>query len=367
MSMRELGYALVGCGRVSTAHIDALAQVEGARVVALADPDRARAERAAERVRERGGGEVIIYADHQAMLDDPTVEVVVVAAPTQMHPEIAIAAMEAGRHVYCEKAMAATLAGCRAMIAARDRTGMKLTIGQSTRFRAPFAMARRLIERGEVGEIVAIHGAFSGPANPPEMGATDSWRYRAESAGNGHVINFGCHYVDTARFLCGDEPAAVSAHIANRFSQGMIQEDQFVVVSPCTNGTLITIAMYCTPAQVPLAHEGFEVVGTDAFLGAYWRPDRVLLRRPGCDPAEMPIDQDLRGNQFVRLHRAFRRAIEDDVPVPVTAEDAMRNVEWGLAAYLSSERRCQVDLPLSAELSDYPGPQLPATIPPTRT
>jgi len=365
--VRELGYGIIGCGRVSAAHIDALAQLDGARVVALADPDGAKAERAALRVRDRGGDEVALCADYRALLNEVAVEVIVVAAPTQMHPEVAIAAMEAGRHVYCEKAMAATLAGCRAMIAARDRTGVKLTVGQSTRFRPPFAMARRLIERGEVGEIVAVDAAFGGRANPPEMGGTDSWRYRAESAGNGHIINFGCHYADTARFLCADDPVAVSALIANRFSAGMIQEDQFVVTSPCAGGALITIAMYCTPREVALEHEGFAVLGTERFLGAYWRPDRIVLRRASGGPAgEVAIDEDLRGSQFTHLHRAFRCAIEDDGAVPVAAEDAMRNVEWGLAAYLSSERRCQVDLPLPPELDDYAGPQLPATVPPTR-
>lgn len=365
--MEALGYGIVGCGRVSAAHIDALAQIEGTRVAALADPDPAKLERAALRVRDRGDEEPALYADYRALLDDPAVQVVVVALPTQMHPEIAIAAMEAGRHVYCEKAMAATLAGCWAMIAARDRTGVKLTIGQSTRFRAPFAMARRLIERGEVGEIVAINAAFGGPANPPELGATDSWRYRAESAGNGHIINFGCHYVDTARFLCADDPVAVSAIIANRFSAGMIQEDQFVVTSPCARGALLSIAMYCTPREVALEYEGFAIVGTEGFLGAYWRPDRVVLRRASGGPAEeIAIDEELRGSQFAHLHRAFLRALVEDRPVPVAAEDAMRNVEWGLAAYLSSERRCQVDLPLPPDLADYAGPQLPRTVPPTR-
>lgn len=358
-----LGYGLVGCGRVSARHIDAVEGTAGARVVAVTDPEREKVARAMDRC----GGDVACYADYRELLDDPAVDVVVVLAPTQMHPEIAVAALESGRHVYCEKAMAASVAGCRRMIEARDRSGMKLTVGQSTRFRPPFAMARRLIEDGAVGEIVAIDGAFSGPANTPEQGATDSWRYRKESAGNGHVINFGCHYIDTARFLCGQDPTSVGAVIRNRFSPGMIQEDQFVITCECDGGALIDIAMYCTPEPIAPTDEGFSIYGTDGFMAARWRPDRVTLVRRGHDPESIAIAEDLRRDPFLVLHRAFRQAIETDTPVPVTGEDALRNVEWGMAAYLSSQRRAWMDLPLPDDMAEYRGPQLDRTLPATRT
>lgn len=360
--MTELGYGLIACGRVSSAHIDAIARTGGARVVAVADPN---AEKAA-RARERAGGDAAVYADYRDLLDDPNVDVAVVMVPTQMHPEVTVAALEAGKHVYCEKAMAASVGGCREMMAARDRTGMLLTVGQSTRFRPPFAMARRLIERGEVGQVVAVDAAFIAEANTPERGATDSWRYCAASAGNGHIINFGCHYIDTARFLCGEDPASVCATVRNRFSGGMIQEDQFSVVAECDGGALITIAMYCTPEPVGSIDEGFMIIGTEGAIAARWRPDSVVLRRGTSAAEAVEIDADLRENQFARLHRAFRRAIEERGPAPVSGEDAMRNVQWGLAAYLSSERRAWVELPLPEELADYAGPRLERTIPASR-
>jgi predicted dehydrogenase len=360
--MTELGYGLIACGRISRSHMDAIAQIEGARVVAVADPDEEKAARACERCR----GELSTHADYRDLLEDPAVDVAVVLTPTQMHRQVTVAALEAGQHVYCEKAMAASVAGCREMMAARDRTGLQLMVGQSTRFRPPFAMARRLIEAGEVGEIVAVDGAFTGPANTPEQGATDSWRYCAASAGNGHIINFGCHYIDTARFLCGEDPVSVSATVRNRFSPGMIQEDQYSVVAECDGGALITLAMYCVPEPVTPPHEGLTVYGTGGVIEALWRPARVLLRRPGEDAREVPIDEDLRESYWVRIHRAFRRALEEGGAVPVSGEDAMRNVEWGLAAYLASERREWVDLPLPEDLAKYQGPQLERTIPATR-
>ncbi|MFP3904548.1 MAG: Gfo/Idh/MocA family protein [Armatimonadota bacterium] len=358
----QLGYGLTGLGRVSARHINAIAEIEDARVVAVADTNPEKVARACDRC----GGDAACYEDYHELLANPAVDVAVVMVPTQMHPEVTVAALEAGRHVYCEKAMAASIGGCRQMIEARDRTDRLLMIGQSTRFRPPFAMARRLIDRGEIGDIVAVDGAFTGPANTPEQGATDSWRYRAESAGNGHIINFGCHYIDTARFLCGEDPVSVSAVVNNRFSPGMIQEDQFSVIAECDGGVIITIAMYCTPEPVAQQHQGLTIFGTAGVIEALWRPDRVILKFRDENAREVPMDHDLRENYWTRIHRQFKTAIEEGGPVPVTGEDAMRNVEWGLAAYLSSTRREWVDLPLPDELADYCGPQLEQSIPPTR-
>lgn len=360
--MRELGYGLVGCGRIVGPHLNALAQTAGARIVALADPDEGKAAAAAA----RAGGRVSVYPDSPAMLADPAVEVVVCLAPTHMHPQVSVAAMDAGKHVYCEKAMAASLRGCRDMIAAAERNGVRVTVGHSTRFRPAFAMARRLIERGEIGEVVGIQGSFGSAANPPALGATDSWRYRKESAGNGHVINFGCHYIDTARFLCAQDPVTVSAFIRNRFSPGMVPEDQFAITCECDAGALISISLHPTLDGVPAGRDGFSIHGTSGCIHALWRPDRVELARGGEALAPVPIDDDLPTDPFSVLHRAFRDALETGGAVPVTGEDAMRNVEWGLAAYLSSEGRCPVDLPLGPEHDDYMGPQLAATIPATR-
>ena len=360
--MSETGYGLVGCGRIAGPHIEAIAELNGARVVAVTDPDEARAGAVADQV----DGEVTVHADLSGLLADPAVDVVVVGAPTHLHPEIGVASMDSGRHVYSEKAMAAHLGGCREMIDAAERNGVRLTVGHSTRFRPAFTMARRMIERGEIGEVVGVHGTFTAQANPPEMGATDSWRYRSESAGNGHVINFGCHYIDTARFVCGQDPVTVSGFIRNRFSPEMVPEDQFVITCECDGGALITIALHPTLCPAPAGREGLTIHGSEGCIHALWRPDRVEITtgRDGLTP--VTIDEDLHGNPFVFLHTAFWDAIETGGPVPVTGEDAMRNVEWGLAAYLSSEGNCRVQLPLGPEYEDYAGPRLAETIPATR-
>ena len=345
--------------------MEAAETIAGARLVAVADSDLHKAEAEAQ----RRPSKPTAYGDYHGLLADPRVDVVVIAAPTQLHSEVSVAAGEAGKHIYCEKAMAASLRQCREMLDAVARCGVKLTVGHSTRFQPPCAMARRLIDGGAIGEVFAVSAQFSTDAEPPSRGATDSWRYRAGSAGNGHVINFGCHYIDTARFFARQDPVSVSGYIGNRFSTELISEDQFVITSRCDRRAVIGISLYCSPKGTRARSDGYTVRGTDGVIEvpSPWSKEVFLLRhnREGAQPVR--IDADLAAeNAFVRLHRLFREAIEHDTDVPVTGGDAIRNLEWGLAAYLSDEQRRWIDLPLGPEHEDFAGPVTERTIPPTR-
>ncbi|MCK4276377.1 MAG: Gfo/Idh/MocA family oxidoreductase, partial [Phycisphaerae bacterium] len=223
--METLGYGVIGCGTVSARHMDAAEQIQGAQLVAIADQN---VEKAEQISRERES-KPAVYQDYQDLLQDKNIDVVVICVPTQMHGEMTVAAARGGRHVYCEKAMAPTLKECRAMIAAADDSAVKLMIGQSTRFQVPYAQARRVIESGQVGDVIAVDGAFPTKATLSEDVGADFWRFKAGAQGHGHVVNFGCHYIDTARYISSQDPRHVSAYIGNRFSAGQIPEDQFVI------------------------------------------------------------------------------------------------------------------------------------------
>jgi len=253
------------------------------------------------------------------------------------------------------------------MIEAARRHGVKLTVGQSTRFQPGCVMARRIIDSGRIGEVFAVDAQLGSIAEPPSRGATDSWRYRAGSAGNGHVINFGCHYIDTARCFLGQELGSVSAHVANLFSTAMISEDQFCVTTTCSRGGIISIGMFSSLAGVRSPHEGYTVRGTEGLMHVDWPRKRIELVQRENEAVPVEIDDDLLSEDgFKRLHRLFREAIEKRGEVPLSGDVAMANVEWGLATYLSSAERRWVDLPLGPEHDDFTGPVVERTIEPTR-
>ena len=358
--MQQLGYGVIGLGMVSERHLDAAETIAGARLVAIADQNVEKAEG----VSAARASRPTVYGDYQDLLADDDVDVVVVAVPTQFHAQVAIAAAGAGKHIYCEKAMAPTLQECRAMIAAADDNGIKLTIGQSTRFQAHFVQARRVIEAGHIGDIIAVDGAFPQSATTPDKVRDDFWRFKAGAQGHGFVVNFGCHYIDTARYLSDRDPQQVTAWIANRFSHGQTPEDEFIITAVCHDQTAITIAMYSAPTYIPSRTNGFVIYGTEGILEAYYRPDGIALQRGNEDLQPIELDEDLKAEEtWMRFHRQFRECIENDTPPPVTGRDGMLNVEWALAAYLSHERRAWMDLPLGPEFYEYAGPRLDESLP----
>jgi len=362
MAMSEIGYGIVGCGRIGRRHCQVIQQMPGARVVAVSDPDAAKREQV-----RQNASDAQAYAQLGEILADPGVDVVVICSPTHLHAQMTTEACEAGKHVYCEKAMAATPDECRSMTGAADEVGVKLTVGQSTRFQPAPMMARRLVEKGAIGEPFALSASFSGIAEPHARGATDSWRYRAGSAGNGHLINFGCHYIDTARFVLGQDPVSVSALVRNLLSRELISEDQFLTQSECSQGGLIRIDLFSNFPGTKAMGRGYSVIGTKGVIEFPAWGKTVRLTQENGESVSTPVDDDLAEHDgFQRLHRLFRDAVVQDGPVPLAGATAALNLEWGLAAYISSREGHAVDLPLSPDKADFSGPVVARTIPPTR-
>ncbi len=357
----QLGYGVIGLGRISARHIEAIDGLGGGRLAAVADTDIDKANEVAS------GHETApaAYQDYGDLLADDGVDVAVVLVPTHLHRDVSVAAMEAGKHVICEKAMAPSVRECMDMIEARDRNGVKLMIAHSTRFRAPFMTARRVIEDGEIGEVIGLDAHFTASATQADQVPKDFWRFKTGAAGHGYVVNFGCHYIDTSRAMTGADPVSVSGHVGNRFSRGVIPEDHYSITALCETGITISIAQYGTLESYPLRTSGYSIFGSHGMIEAYWRPDRLVLTRAGEEPREVEIDPALyEGGAWVREHEGFHRCIVEDTEEPVTGEDAMRNIEWAIAAYLSSQRGCRVDLPLCEEDCAWCGPCLDETLPP---
>src|SRR6476661_2618447 len=125
----SLGIALVGAGRIGTSHAAIVArQVPGARLVAVADA-----------------------VDLDTLLTRPDVDGVLITAPARSHTDLVVAAAAAGKHVFCEKPMAVTLADADRAIAAAEQAGVVLQVGFNRRFAPAFAAARAAIDAGRIG------------------------------------------------------------------------------------------------------------------------------------------------------------------------------------------------------------------------
>jgi myo-inositol 2-dehydrogenase/D-chiro-inositol 1-dehydrogenase/scyllo-inositol 2-dehydrogenase (NAD+) len=149
-----------------------------------------------------------VLADYREALDDPQVDAVVVATPTEHHREIVVAAAGAGKHVLCEKPMAMNAAECDAMIAAAAVARVKLQIGFMRRFDAGFVAARQCVDAGEIGRVVQVRSLTHGPTVPKP------WMYDIRKS-NGPLAEVNSHDIDTIRWFCASEFEEVYAIAGN--------------------------------------------------------------------------------------------------------------------------------------------------------
>jgi predicted dehydrogenase len=192
--------ALVGAGRAGLVHgRNFAAGVPGGRLVAVADPVAEARERA---VAELGVQRAL--ADPLDAATDDGVDAVVVASPTFTHAEVAAAALAAGKHVLCEKPLAASLEEARRIEAAAVGSGGALVMGFMRRFDAGFARAAERIAAGDIGDPVLVRSTGRGPGLPPAW-ANDPGR----SAGL--IAEVNSHDLDTVRWLSGREFETVYA------------------------------------------------------------------------------------------------------------------------------------------------------------
>jgi predicted dehydrogenase len=201
-----INIGLIGSGFMGQAHADAYRRAGNlyknlARapvLYAIADQN----DELAERSRRRLGFEVA-YGDWRRMLEDPKVDVIDITTPNNLHPEQSVAAVEAGKNVYCEKPMAVKVEDAQKMAAAARKAGVHSMVAFNN-LKTPAAMvAKQIIERGEIGEPIRFRGRFDqGFFNDPSL--PWSWRCSRELAGTGALGDLGAHAVSVAQFLMGD-------------------------------------------------------------------------------------------------------------------------------------------------------------------
>ena len=211
----SLGVGMVGYAFMGRAHSQAWRTVDRVfdlplrpRLAAICGRDRAATEAAADRL-----GWAAAETDWRALIARDDVQLIDIAAPGGVHAPIAIAALQAGKHVLCEKPLANTLAEAERMSAAADAafpSGARAMVGFNYRRVPALALARRLVEQGRIGTLRHVRAVYLQDwLVDPDSPLT--WRMQAEQAGSGALGDLGAHIVDLARFLTGDEIAGVSA------------------------------------------------------------------------------------------------------------------------------------------------------------
>jgi myo-inositol 2-dehydrogenase/D-chiro-inositol 1-dehydrogenase len=194
----ELLVGLLGCGGMGRTLARALGAVPRARLARVCDAAAAAAQACGEQLGVPWTTEV------DAVLGDPAIGAVIVATPNFTHAELVCRAAEAGKHIFCEKPLALSVADCDRMIAAARRHGVHLCVGHVLRYLPVFDTMKRLIDGGTIGRPFAVRISRLGG-----WGDVQPWRQKRELCG-GPLFEVHVHELDYMRYILG-EPAVVYA------------------------------------------------------------------------------------------------------------------------------------------------------------
>jgi predicted dehydrogenase len=207
--MKKLGIGLVGSGFMGRSHAHAFRAAAGIFELALApalellaDVNAEAAARAAT-----GLGFARSTGDWRELVADPAVDLVDITAPNTLHAPIALAAIEAGKPVYCEKPLAPNALEARQMVDAAERKGVKTAVGFNYLKNPMVALAREIVASGEIGEVVSFRGIHA-EDYMTDPAAPFTWRLD-KAGGHGVVADLGSHIISIARHIVGPIEALV--------------------------------------------------------------------------------------------------------------------------------------------------------------
>jgi xylose dehydrogenase (NAD/NADP) len=319
--------SVVRWGVLSTANIgraamnSAIQASTNGELVAVASRDAASAAEFA-----KTHGIPTAHGNYEALIDDERVDALYIPLPNSMHLEWTLRALEAGKHVLCEKPLGLTATECRDMQACADDNGVLLMEAFMYRFHPRIDRLLELIATGELGELRSIQAAFTFRLTQP-----DNIRLDPE-LGGGALLDVGCYCVNVSRTLAGAEPVEVQAR-ARWTDRGVDDE---------LNGTLffedgLVAQISCSLAQE--RRETVEVAGTDAWVRL---PSSFL---PGTEPVDIELyrgrghreDISVAGvDQYRTMVEHFGDCILNETPLRYTALEAASNLAVIEALYASA-------------------------------
>jgi len=279
--------AIVGCGRISRTHVDAIGKVAGLELVAVCDEVESRAKDTGT------AAGVPWYTDYPEMLRAVACDAVTIATPSGLHPAHGIAAARAGKHVICEKPMAISLKGADDLVHACDEAKVQLFVVKQNRLNPPIQLLKKAIDKGRFGRLyMASTTVFW--TRPQEYYDQAPWRGTWEFDG-GAFLNQASHYVDLMQWLVGpvESVMAKTATLARRIEA----EDTGIAVLKFRSGALgsIQVTMLTWPKNLEgsitiLGEKGSVKIGGTAvnrieqWLFAEWDDDDKLLEQANTSP-----------------------------------------------------------------------------------
>jgi inositol 2-dehydrogenase len=331
--IQPLGVGLIGLGRLGRVYARDLARrVDGASLTAVADVNAAAAEEVARELDVPHS-----YPDPAALLDEESVEAVVVASPTHTHRPLAIAALERGKPTFCEKPLALSLPEAVSMRDAVERTGVFFQMGFMRRFDPGYAAARASVREGVIGTPVV----FKSTSRDPHRTTLE---YADPRSSGGMIVDMGIHDFDLARWFMGEVKTVHSVG-------GTLAYPELKTVGDLDNAVTSLVFADGRLGVVDLSRSGVygydittELLGTAGTLRiGYIRHTPLLVM------TEKKVAHDTVPHFMQRFAEAYTVQLQDFVdnlrlgrPPSITIHDGLEALRVALAA----TRSCQTGQPV---------------------
>jgi len=347
----SFGFAIVGCGMIARFHAKAIVELPNARLVAL----QSRKPENMTKVMEAAGVPCAVYADVDALLRRPDVDVVTICTPSGAHMEMAVAAAEAGKHVVVEKPLEITLDRCDRIIDACDQHGVQLCTIFPSRFVDANVSLKRAVDAGRFGRLTLGETTCKW-WRPQSYYDEGGWKGTQALDGGGALLNQAIHNVDLLQWLMGPVQS-ISGFQATLAHDRIEVEDTAVACLQFKNGALGVIQATTSvwpglPKTIGIhGDRGSAVVEQEDVLRWEFNPetaeDKALRARfsqkvgaSGGASNPAAIAHEYHRRQLADLLRAIETAAK---PL-VDGRDGRRAVEIILGIYKSAQTGCVVRL-----------------------
>lgn len=326
---RLLRFGIIGTAKIARQWlIPAIAKAGNAEVVAVASRDHTKAARFAEE-----NGIAKIFGSYEELLADESIDAIYNPLPNHLHVPVSIQAIDAGKHVLCEKPLGLNARDIQPLLqAAAKRPDLVVMEAFMYRYHDQWRQAKSLIEQGVLGDINNVEASFTYFNRDP-----DNVRNKPDIGGGG-LMDIGCYCVSAARFIFGREPVRVSAYLdidpqfqVDRHASGLLE------FAPGT------ASFYCSTQSAP--SQGIKINGTKGTLllatPFYANGPAQLLLVDAQGQQTIPIDDC---NHYVRQVEAFSAAALAGAAAPTPLSDALANQKVVDALFSAATTRTWIDV-----------------------
>jgi predicted dehydrogenase len=329
---------IIGCGKIAQVrHLPEYAANPCAQLIGYYDINAERAKMVAGQY----GGKV--YESYQSLLADPRIDAVSVMTSNATHSEITVAALDAGKHVLCEKPMAMNLEECEAMVEAARRTSKKLMLGHNQRLTKTHRKAKALIAAGDIGNIITFRTQF-GHAGPDtwSVDGKNSWFFDKNQAVLGAMADLGIHKTDLIQYLTGQRIVEVSAMIKTldkRDESGALipVDDNSICIYKLNGGAIGTMTASWT--TYGCEDNSTVLYGTKGIMSIYKDPAYSIiidLREGGRICYALDAIQTITIQTASGVIDLFIKCIMEDIEPEISGEEALSAMKAIFAAVESS-------------------------------